>query len=192
MTRMAARPACLLAGLIGLAAAGGATAAGTEWTVAADGSAVTLYAVKQGVTFDGVFEDFTAEIAFDPARPEAGRVVGTVRTGSFATPDDQNHTYVTGYLEVEEYPEARFESTSITPIPDGFRATGNLTLKGITNPATLDFAFVTATESSGPAARARFTGGMTVNRFDFDIASDVDINFAGRDVYVRVDLELER
>jgi hypothetical protein len=31
-----------------------------------------------------------------------------------------------------------------------------------------------------------------VNRFDFDIASDVDTSWAGRDVIVLVELELSR
>jgi hypothetical protein len=33
---------------------------------------------------------------------------------------------------------------------------------------------------------------MTVNRFDFDVAADVDINFAGQDIYIQVELELRR
>jgi hypothetical protein len=32
---------------------------------------------------------------------------------------------------------------------------------------------------------------MTINRFDFDIASDIDVNTAGQDVIVQVELDLE-
>jgi hypothetical protein len=35
-------------------------------------------------------------------------------------------------------------------------------------------------------------GGMNLDRFDFDIASDIDVNVAGKDVDVQVELSLER
>jgi polyisoprenoid-binding protein YceI len=180
----------LLAGLLGCFVCSAAGA--SDWTVAADSSAVTMYAVKQGTTFNGVFQDFSAEIEFDPAHPESGRILGIVKTGSIETHDAQNDTYVHSYLETEEYPEARFESKSIETIPGGFRANGDLTVKGITRPAAFEFTFAAATESTTPASHARLAGGMTVNRFDFDVAADVDINFAGQDIYIQVELELRR
>lgn len=174
---------------IGLIAAAVASAAlGGEWVTMPETSAVTMYTTKQGVMFSGVFEDFSAAIDFDPADPEAGTIEGTVRTASVETHDDQNNTYVRGYLDVETHPEAHFESTSIRTTAEGFRADGRLTLKGETNPASLDFSF----DASAPSGHAKLRGTMVVNRLDYGIADDVDTSFAGRDVTVLIELDLER
>lgn len=173
-----------------LIAAGNVRAA--EWTPDAGASTVTMYASKQGTSFSGVFDRFSATIDFDLAAPAAGRIIGIVRTDSFRTDDSQNDTYVRGYLEVEAFPEARFESSSIEKTAEGFRASGELTLKGITRQATLDFAFTTDPAAGDQATAARFQGLMTINRFDFDVAADVDTSWAGQDVTVAIDLILER
>lgn len=191
---MLALAAALGTGLIAAAVAVEARAgepAAKEWAVVPEKSSVTLYATKQGSQIQGAFGEFTATIEFDPAKPESGHIGGVVKTGNVATGDDQNDTYVKSYLDVERFPEARFESKTIERIPDGFRATGELTLKGITNQAFLDFTFVSNDENTMPPAHATFEGVMWVNRFDYDIASDVDTSFAGRDVQVVVELALE-
>jgi polyisoprenoid-binding protein YceI len=163
-----------------------------EWAVVADASRVAMSVDKQGTWFGGSFKTFTAAIDFDPAAPAAGSIVGTVQTPSFETEDSQNHTYVVGYLEVEAHPEARFVSQSIEPAADGYRAVGELTLKGTTHPVALDFTFTHPDASGVAGPKAWLQGRMTVNRFDFDIASDVDTSWAGRDVIVLVELELSR
>jgi polyisoprenoid-binding protein YceI len=188
MIRASARLACCIAPIAAFAAV---SAVAAEWATVPEGSGVTMYATKQGALLTGVFGEFTAVIDFDPASPEAGRIVGVVRTGSVETNDEQNDNYVRGYLEVEAFPEARFESATITKVPDGYRASGELTLAGTTNAAALDFTFVPGTEASGHA-RATFRGTMTINRFDYGIAADVDTSWAGQDVSVLVELVLEQ
>lgn len=148
-----------------------------------------MYATKQGDWFDGVFHEFTATIEFDPANPAAGSIVGIVQTESIDTGDDQNDNYIFGYLEVEQFPEASFESRSITATEDGFEAMGELTLKGITKPAVINFTF---TPAEGDVSAARFWGAMTIDRFAHDIAADIDTSWAGKDVEVRIDLALRR
>ena len=69
-------------------------------------------------------------------------------------------------------------------------ASGELTLKGVTRPVAFDFVFEIGDGASVPAASARLRGGMNLDRFDFDIASDLDVNVAGKDVYVEVELGL--
>ena len=179
-----------VAGLIALC--GCAAAAASEWTLVADQSAVTMHADKQGSPFSGVFESFTAEIDFDPAAPGEGRILGLVETGSIESGDEQNNTYVVAYLDAAKFPEARFESKSIEAVPGGYRASGELTLKGVTRPVAFDFVFETRDGASVPAASARLHGGMNLDRFDFDIASDLDVNVSGKDVYVEVELSLAK
>jgi polyisoprenoid-binding protein YceI len=180
----------LIAGLIVFGTSAGAAA--SEWKLVDEQSAVTMFADKQGTAINGDFAAFTAEIDFDPTQPGQGRIVGVVETGSIETHDAQNNTYIVSYLDSMQFPEARFESTSIEAVPGGFRASGELTLKGITRPVALDFVFETEGESLASSASASLRGGMNLDRFDFDIASDLDVNVSGKDVYVQVELSLEQ
>ena len=156
-----------------------------EWATDAATSTVTMYATKQGVWFNGDFTDFTATIDFDPADPAAGSIVGVVATDSIDTEDEQNAAYIRQYLEVDLFPEARFESTSIVAIDDYFQATGDLTLRDVTKPVTLDFSF-----STGDTAH--FSGQMVIDRFEFGIAPDVDPGWGGQEVTVQVELDLTK
>lgn len=167
------------------------SAAAAEWSVVPESSAVTMYATKQGMWITGVFEEFSARIDFDPENPGGGKIVGIVATASVDTKDAQNDAYVHGYLNVEEFPESRFESKSIEKTADGFRAVGELDLVGHRNPVGLDFTFTASAGSSAESGRAKLIGTMTINRFDFDIASEIDVNTAGQDVIVQVELDLE-
>jgi polyisoprenoid-binding protein YceI len=186
-------PATALLALTAFAALGGwDRAVAAPWTLAPESSSVTLWATKQGAWFNGVFETFRATIDLDPAHPETGSIVGIVRTDSFQAEDVQDGNYVRGYLDVGQYPEARFESKAIERTAEGFSASGELTLTGITKPATLAFTFATGADSSLPPGRAHFSGLMTINRFDFEIATDVDIDRAGQDVTIQIELDLEQ
>lgn len=181
-----------LAGLLagaGLAqAATPAAAEATSWTLAPATSSVTMYATKQGAWFNGIFEKFSATIEFDPQDPATGRIVGVVETGTIATGDSQNDDYVEAYLDVARFPQAHFESRTIETMPEGFRAIGPLTLKGKTRDGTLDFVF-----SEDPSASsATLSGRMVIDRFDYDIANDVDTSWTGQEVTVIIELTLEQ
>jgi polyisoprenoid-binding protein YceI len=164
------------------------SAAVPDWSTDRTTSTVTMYATQQGEWFDGVFADFDATIEFDPASPGDGRIEGIVRTNSIDTGDSQKDAYVRQYLEVDAFAEARFESTTIEANGDAFVARGELTLVGRTRPAVLQFRF-TAGES---ADRANFFGEISIDRFEFDIASDIDTGRAGRVVTVQIELDLAR
>ena len=43
------------------------------------------------------------------------------------------------YFNVDEYPRIHFKSTEVTRKPQGIRVVGKLTIKGNTNPLTIDF-----------------------------------------------------
>jgi polyisoprenoid-binding protein YceI len=63
------------------------------------------------------------------------------------------------FFSSEQYPEAVFQTTSIAlRSADAYRITGNLTIKGITHPATFDARI----KVSGPVVRA--TGEITIDR----------------------------
>ena len=164
------------------------TAHASAWTVAADTSTVTFVAEQQGGKFNGKFGEFTATIDFDPASPAAGSIVGVVVLESVDTKDfDRDAQLVeSDWFDVENNPEARFESTSIEAVGDGmFVAHGNLTLKGKTKPTDLTFSF------TQNGASATFDGKLMVNRFDFNVGAGwTDTYMVGKDIEAQVKLTL--
>ena len=171
---------------LGIALAGGAQAA--EWNVDKAMSSVGFVAEQQGSRFNGRFQTFDAMIDFDPADPSAGKIVGTVVTDTVSTRDHDRDAALTDrdWFDSANYPEARFESNSISKLDDGsFEASGELTLKGSTKPMELVFTF----DTNGDAAE--FDGKMTIDRFNFNVGEGWnDTSWVGQNVEVQVKLNL--
>ena len=177
----------LLLAVTALGVAGTTLAA--DWSVVPETSSVSFVGVQQGTQFTGRFREFSAEIAFDPAAPEGGSIVGVVQTESVNTRDhDRDAALLDGdWFASSNYPEARFESQSITAAGDGaYEAAGELTLKGSTKPATMKFTFETGDGT------AKFAGSMTIDRFSFNVGEGWnDTSWVGQNVDVRVQLDLK-
>lgn len=180
-----ARPA-LLAGL-GLGAAAGLNAA--EWDTVKETSSVEFIGMQQGSKFTGRFEEFTADITFDPSSPGEGRIEGTVVTDSASTRDyDRDAALVdSDWFDSSQYPEATFVAEQIKALDDGsYEATGELTLKGKTNEETMTFTF-----EEGAGNSAKFDGTMNLNRFDYNVGEGWnDTSWVGENVEVNVSLDL--
>lgn len=171
-----------------LACAGAAAAA--EWTLVGEMSSVGFTAEQQGTRFNGRFETFDATVDFDPNAPEGGSIVGIVQTASVNTRDHDRDAALTDadWFDSAQFPEARFESESITQLEDGsYEAAGQLELKGTTKPARLTFTF----DTGASGGNATLDGTMTVNRFDFNVGEGWnDTSWVGQNVEVQVALEL--
>ena len=173
-------------GLAVLACTATAAANAGEWQLGAT-SRIGFSFQQQGTKYSGRFETFTASINIDPANVEGGSIVGTVQTDSVNTRDyDRDSTLTDGdWFDSSNYPEAVFESASITANDDGgYKAEGTLTLKGTSKPATMNFTFDAGDTS------AEFAATMRVNRFDFNVGAGWnDTSWVGQ--YVEVDIELD-
>src|SRR5262245_7941800 len=94
-----------LAAAVGLAFC--VSAFGADWTVVPETSSVGFTGSQQGTRFNGRFQTFTAQIAFDPSSPTAGRIAGTVKVDSVNTRDaDRDAALVDkDWFNAKEFPE---------------------------------------------------------------------------------------
>ena len=113
-------------------------------------------------------------ITIDPKRPAATRVNVTFAIDqglSVTAPAFGKHLRSPDFFDVANNPTARFVSTSVTP--KGANAAtmiGNLTLKGVTKPVTLNVTFVGAgTNPMNKKLNFGFTGEGTIKRSDFGL-----------------------
>jgi polyisoprenoid-binding protein YceI len=152
----------------------------------ADGAAGTLEftATQAGAKFTGAFRRFRVKLDFDPAKPEAGRLDVTVETASVDTQDGERDQILKSpdFFWVEKYPEASFHATRFERAGQGWRATGDLTIRGVKKPVPVEFTL----------AGAAMKGGAQIERLAFGLGQGdwASTEWIGAGVEVRFDLKL--
>lgn len=87
--------------------------------------------------------------------------------------DRDEHLKSPEFFDADQYPEIEFASTSfIHKKGDEYELTGNLTLKGITKPITLQVLFGGELKDGFGRYRAGFEVNGTIRRHDFNIVYD--------------------
>ncbi len=129
-------------------------------------SQITFAIKEMGVPVEGRFAKWTADIAFDPKKPETGKVAFTIATSSatFGSAETDAEVPKATWFNVAKFPNATFASTAIKAEGGGkYDVSGKLSVKGTTKDIVVPIALVQA----GPATTA--TGTFTIKRNDFKI-----------------------
>lgn len=138
----------------------------------------------------GRFDEFSGNFRFDAANPDASGVsveIDTASVNSNHAKRDQ-HIRSDDFLDVDTYPTARFESTSVrTTGPERGEITGNLTLHGVTRPITIDAVFIGEGKDPWGGWRAGFSGTTSFRIADFGI--DDRLGPASATVYMDLHVE---
>ncbi|WP_426151586.1 YceI family protein [Pseudomonas sp. DC3000-4b1] len=123
----------------------------------------------------GTFKDFDGNFSFDAAKPEDAKIDVTLKTASVFTNHAERDKHISSkdFLNVAQYPEATFKSTSVKPTgknADGkltADVTGDLTLQGVTKPVVIKATFLGEGKDPWGGYRAGFEGTTSINRKDF-------------------------
>jgi polyisoprenoid-binding protein YceI len=151
------------------------------------------------MTVRGHFTEVTATGELYPDQPERSKVDVTINTASIRTHNEQrdNDLRASYFLEVDKYPTITFKSSGIeVKGKDRGTMTGDLTIKGVTKPVTLNV--VKYGEFSDPAMghRIAYAAETNINRQDYNMKFDmmldgkfvvshnIDINIEGELVEV--------
>jgi polyisoprenoid-binding protein YceI len=119
-----------------------------------------------GQPFDAKFKSWKADIDFDPADLAHAHAVVTIDLASEASDSSDNDDGIQGAqgFQVSQFPTAKFETTSIAHSSGNqYVASGNLTIKGIRKPVTLNF------QLTLNADKAHMTGTADVMRGDWGL-----------------------
>jgi polyisoprenoid-binding protein YceI len=125
-------------------------------------------------TYVGQFVNAEAELTLDPANPSASRLTATIPLTEVDSNSDglDAHLQTADFFDTANHPTATFVSRSVTvDADDPSEATvlGDLTLRGVTRPVTMEVEFNRAGVSMG-AYKAGFDGEATIRRSEFGIA----------------------
>lgn len=144
-------------------------------------------------TYYGQFVNVQAQLALDPANPANSSLTATIPLTEVDSNSDglDRHLQTADFFDTANHPTATFVSRSITiDADDANEATvvGDLTLRGVTRPVTMEVEFNQAGPSMGNAYRAGFDGQATIKRSEFGITYGIPMGL-GDDVKLHIEGE---
>jgi polyisoprenoid-binding protein YceI len=145
-------------------------------------------------TVRGSFSDFEGTARLDTADPAASSVALRIRTGSIDTgvADRDAHLRSADFLDVERYPELRFTSTDVEQLDDElYRVTGDLTIKDVTRPVSVDFALTGSARDPWGNLRVGFEGALAIKRSDWGLTWNTALDTGGVLVSDRIQIEFD-
>ncbi len=144
----------------------------------------------------GRFDKLTGTLAFDAHQPEKSAVAIAIAADSIDTPSGRLNDELksSSVFAVDQFPSATFKSTSIVRTgSDTGRITGDLTIKGVTRPVTLDVVFSgSETDPLNDAYALGFHATATIKRSAFGITGMVWEPLVGNDVGLIIEAVFER
>jgi polyisoprenoid-binding protein YceI len=148
------------------------------------------------MTVRGHFTEVTASGDLYPDQPERSKVDVTINTASIRTHNEQrdNDLRSSYFLEIEKYPTMTFKSTKIeTKGKDKGTITGDLTIKGVTKPVTLNVVKYGEFNDPGMGHRIAYAAETKINRQDYGMKFDavMDGKFVvSHDIQINIEGEL--
>ena len=133
----------------------------------------------------GRFNDFDGTFSYDPDAPEKSKVSVTIDTTSVDSnhAERDKHIRSDDFLNVDKYPEAKFESTSF----DGKTLVGDLTLNGVTKPVNIAVEKIGEGDDPWGGYRAGFQGATTFKMADFGITKNLGPKSAEVEMIISVE-----
>ena len=141
----------------------------------------------------GMFGSMSGTLTLDPAKPQDAKVVIEIpMSGSTTTaPNFTKHLSSPDFFDVEKFPTAKFESTSVAVSGQTAKITGNLTLHGVTKPVVLDVTFNGVGSGFVPGSvKTGFSAVTSIKRSEFGVSKYVPL--VGDDVALSIEVEFDK
>lgn len=160
------------------------------WRVDQSQSAIRFSGAHAGAPFEGRFQEWRAEIRFDPDNLAQSSAMVTVATGSArdGVPLHESSLPQEEWFDTANYPTATFRVEEFRQTSDGYEARGVLNLKGRDLPVRLPFTL------SIDGDRAAMDGEALIERDEADLgqSSDPGGDWVSKEIRVSVHVEAQR
>lgn len=140
----------------------------------------------------GRFDRFTGTIVTS-ADPMASTASATIELDSINTnnPQRDDHVRSADFFDVGNHPNMTFESTGVRCEGDGYVATGNLTIRGVTRPVELRAEFNGFSPDPYGGTRIGLSATGEINRNDFGVSYNGPIPGGGAVLADRVAITIK-
>lgn len=150
---------------------------------------VNFVARQMNVPVEGGFKKFSAQIAFDPARPEAGKAQIDIDLASIDAGSAEANDEVKGkaWFNTHDYPSAKFVSSGVKSLGGNrYEASGKMTIKGRTRDVVAPFS------AKVDGSTLMIDGGIPILRLQYGIGDGpwADTATVSDEVQVRFHLRL--
>jgi polyisoprenoid-binding protein YceI len=140
----------------------------------------------------GYFRDFSGEIvtAEDPAQSS---VTARINMDSIDTRQEQRDAHIRSadFFDVGNHTEMTFRSTAVATDGADWTVTGDLTIKGITKPVTLELELNGFGPDAYGGTRAGFSAKTEISRKEYGVDIDMPMDGGGVVVGDKITVELE-
>lgn len=119
----------------------------------------------------GRFNAFSGSIVTGET-PLESSVGAVIEASSIDTNQEQRDAHVRSadFLDVEKYPNITFTSTAVRPRGGDYEVDGELTIRGVTKPVTLELELNGFTPDPYGGTRVGFSAKTEINRQDFSVS----------------------
>lgn len=145
-------------------------------------------------TVRGAFLEYESRLYFDGRRPELSRAEISLATASVDTGVEQRDAHLVGrdFLDARNHPRIGFVSDAVQLVgKDVYRMNGNLTIRGIARPVTLDLTYIGYVTDPFGYERVGFDGTTTINRSDWGLTYNARLAEGGAMVSERLRLQFD-
>ena len=141
----------------------------------------------------GEFTEYEGKLHLDGSDPSKSTAELVIKVASIDTKQAQRdeHLRTGDFFAAETHPEITFRSTSAEEADGDYLLHGDLTIKGVTRPVTLDLEYTGAATDPYGAQRAGFEGGATVDRTDWGLTYNAALETGGVLIGEKVKLTLD-
>jgi polyisoprenoid-binding protein YceI len=145
----------------------------------------------------GSFTDVSGTVVV-PEDRMATKVNVSIATASINTGEEARDGHVRSgdFLDVDNHPTMTFVSTAIAEAKGGYVLHGDLTLKGVTKPVSLDVEFDGTGVDPYGNTKAGFSATGEINRKDFGVEFNVVLETGGfvlsDDIKLNIDVQLAK
>ena len=142
----------------------------------------------------GSFQDFEGSAHLDATDPTKSSAKLAIKVASITTGQEQRDAHLRSpdFFDVETYPEITFVSTSAEQLDDDtYRLSGDLTVKDVTRPVSIDFTFNGTAKDPYGNLRAGFEGQASLNRKEWGLTWNTALETGGFLVSDKVKLEFD-
>lgn len=133
-------------------------------------------------TVKGRFGKVSGTVAVDPATPGEARVDVTIDITSIDTREEKRDAHLRSpdFFDADHFPTMTFHGGKLAGDLDGdFTLSGDLTIRGVTRPVTLDVTFEGAVTDPWGGKRRGYSARGKLNRQDFGLTWNAALEAGG-------------
>jgi polyisoprenoid-binding protein YceI len=145
-------------------------------------------------TVRGQFTEFEGSAHLDTANPSASSAKVNIRAASISTgqADRDGHLVSADFFDAETFPELTFVTSDVRRSDaTTWTVTGDLTIKGVTNPVSIDFESTGSAKDPFGNLRVGFEGSTSINRKDWGLTWNAALETGGVLVSEKIKLEFD-